>query len=280
MADKRSQASNSRRRRRTANRPAGRGAEERKGRHDGPSSLAALPEASSDAAVYDAIYEAVMDHRLAPGTRLTEASLCDIFGVSRAVVRMALLRLSHDRIVALTPNRGAAIARPSVQETREVFELRRLVEAAAMEPAAERALPRELDALRAVVKQEHAAFERGDVRQWIRMSREFHLRLLALAKNAELGEVGRDLITRSLLMTALYMPLGQTTCASHEHEELIDLLAAGEGRRAARLMTAHLLACEARLRLDGPEDAAAPDLAAALGRPRPAAKGKRGRDTA
>ena len=72
-------------------------------------------------------------------------------------------------------------------------------------------------------------------------------------------------------MTALYMPLGQTTCASHEHEELIDLLAAGEGRRAARLMTAHLLACEARLRLDGPEDAAAPDLAAALG---PAASGR------
>src|SRR5215210_6254960 len=68
-------------------------------------SLTALPEASSDTAVYDAIYEAVMDHRLAPGTRLTEASLCDIFGVSRAVVRMALLRLSHDRIVALTPNR-------------------------------------------------------------------------------------------------------------------------------------------------------------------------------
>ena len=124
-----------------------------------------------------------MEHRLAPGTRLTEASLCAIFGVSRAVVRMALLRLSHDRIVTLTPNRGTAIARPSVQETREVFELRRLVEAAAMEPAAERALPRELDALRAVVKQEHAAFERGDVRLWIRMSREFHLRLLALAKN-------------------------------------------------------------------------------------------------
>src|SRR3712207_6125152 len=88
--------------------------------------LAAVPEATSDAPVYDAIHEAVMEHRLAPGARLTEASLCEVFGVSRAVVRMALLRLSHDRIVTLTPNRGAAIARPSVQETREVFELRRL----------------------------------------------------------------------------------------------------------------------------------------------------------
>jgi DNA-binding GntR family transcriptional regulator len=242
-----------------------------------PDELAALPDATSDAPVYDAIYEAVMEHRLAPGARLTEASLCEIFGVSRAVVRMALLRLSHDRIVTITPNRGATIARPSVRETRDVFELRRLVEAAAMELVAERARSREIDGLRAVTKQEHAAFERGDVRQWIRLSGEFHQRLLAVAGNAELAEAGRDLIARSLLMTALYIPRGETACASHEHEELIEAVAAGEGRRAARLMRAHLLACEARLRLDGPEEAS-PDLAAALGRPRaPAAATKRGK---
>ena len=243
---------------------------------DRSKALAAVQEATSGAPVYDAIYEAVMEHRLAPGARLTEASLCEIFGVSRAAVRMALLRLSHDRIVTLTPNRGAAIARPSVRETRDVFELRRLVEAAAMELVAERARPRDVEALRAVTKQEHAAFERGDVREWIRLSGEFHQRLLALAGNAELAETGRDLVARSLLMTALYMPRGQTACASHEHEELLDVLAAGEGRQAARLMRAHLLACEATLRLDAPEEAA-PDLAAALGRPRPAAAAKRGK---
>src|SRR3712207_225307 len=109
--------------------------------------LAAVPEATSDAPVYDAIYESVMEHRLAPGSRLTETSLCEIFGVSRAVVRMALLRLSHDRIVTLLPIRGSAIARPSVRETRDVFELRRLVEAAAMELVADRARLREIEAL-------------------------------------------------------------------------------------------------------------------------------------
>ena len=227
----------------------------------------AAPEAASEPVIYDAIYGAVMEHRLLPGTRLTEASLCEIFGISRAVVRMALLRLSHDRIVTLTPNRGATISRPTVRETREVFEMRRLVEAAAMELAAERALPRDLDALRELVHREHAAFERGDLRQWMRLSQEFHLRLLATARNEVLNETGRDLVTRSLLMSALYMPPGQPSCASHEHEELIDALASGEGKRAARLMGAHLLACEARLHLDAPEETV-PDLAAALGRSR------------
>lgn len=235
-----------------------------------PSTLSLVDEAApapaSDAVIYDAVYEAVMERRLAPGARLTEVSLCEIFGVSRAPVRLALLRLSHDRIVTLIPNRGATISRPSVRETREVFEMRRLVEAAAMELVAERALPRDLDALRELVSQEHAAFGRGDLRQWIRLSGEVHLRLLEAAKNGVLSETGRDLVARSLLMTALYMPPGQPTCASHEHGELIEALAGGEGKRAARLMSAHLLACEARLHLDAPEEAA-PDLAAALGRP-------------
>ena len=229
-----------------------------------PSTLSAVPEAS-DAAIYDAIYGAVMEHRLVPGTRLTEASLCDIFGVSRAVVRLALLRLSHDRIVTITPNRGATVSRPTVRETREVFEMRRLVESAAMELAAERALPRDLAALRDLVRDEHAAFERQDLRQWFRLSGEFHIRLLETAKNSVLTDAGRDLVTRSLLMTALYMAPGQTSCASHEHDGLIEAIAAGEGKHAARLMGAHLLACEARLHLDAPEEAA-PDLASALGR--------------
>src|SRR3954447_22147945 len=231
--------------------------------------LSSLPDPSSDTAIYDAVYEAVMEHRLVPGMRVTEATLCEIFGVSRAVVRMALLRLSHDRIVTLTPNRGATISRPTVREMRDVFELRRLLEGAAMEVAAERVLPRELDALRELVHEEHAAFERGELRHWIRLSQEFHLRLLATAKNAVLDETARDLVARSLLMTALYMPPGQAACASHEHEALIDALAAGEGKRAARLMGAHLQACEARLLLDAPEESAT-DLAAALGRSRPA----------
>lgn len=242
------------------------------------STLSAMPETASDAVVYDAIYGAVMEHRVAPGTRLTETSLCDIFGVSRAVVRLALLRLSHDRIVTLTPNRGAAVSRPTVQETREVFEMRRMVEAAAMELGAERALPRDLAALRDLVQEEHAAFERQDLRQWFRLSGEFHIRLLETAKNSVLNDAGRDLVTRSLLMTALYMPPGQTSCASHEHVELIDALAAREGKRAARLMTAHLLACEARLHLDARQETV-PDLATALGWP-PALDGRQSRSRA
>ncbi len=200
--------------------------------------------------IYDAVHDAVLDQRLAPGTKLTEARLADLFGVSRTIVRMALLRLAHDHIVQLSPNRGASVASPSMDETRQVFEARRIVESAAMPLIAERARVKALDDLRRLVRQEDSAFHSGDVRTWIRRSGEFHIGLMALAENAVVLHFGRELVIQSLLMTALYMPKGQTSCATGEHVAVIDALANGDGRKAARLMQGHLRACEQRLSLD------------------------------
>jgi DNA-binding GntR family transcriptional regulator len=200
--------------------------------------------------VYDAVFEAVLDQRLAPGTRLTEASLTELFGVSRTIVRMALLRLAHDHIVTLRPNHGASVASPSPDETRAVFEARRMLECAALPTVIERAVAKQLDNLRALVKQEHGAFAAGEVRSWIRLSGEFHRRLVAIARNPVILHYADELVNQSLLMTALYMPRGQTTCASAEHLAIVDALAARDERRAVRLMHAHLEACEARLALD------------------------------
>ena len=213
--------------------------------------------------VYDAVLEAVLDQRLAPGARLTETRLTELFGVSRTIVRMALVRLAHDHIVQLKPNHGASVASPSPDETRAVFEARRMVECATLPAAIARAQPRQLDHLRTLVRQEDAAFHAGDVRGWIRLSGEFHTRLAALARNPVMLHYTNELVTQSLLMTALYLPPGQTTCATDEHLALIDAVAARDERAAIALMQRHLDACEARLALDR---AAAPpaDLADAL----------------
>lgn len=213
--------------------------------------------------IYDAVSEAVLDQRLAPGTRLTEGSLVELFGVSRTIVRMALLRLAHDHIVTLRPNHGATIASPTPAETRAVFEARRMIECAALPAAIAHAAARQLDPLRTLVKHEDAAFHAGAIRSWIRLSGEFHRRLVALARNPVILHYTNELVTQSLLMTALYMPRGQTVCATDEHLLLIDAVAAKDERRAIRLLRTHLDACEARLALDQEADRPT-DLAAAL----------------
>jgi len=224
------------------------------------------PGGGTDQPVYDAVFEAVLDQRLAPGTRLTEASLAELFGVSRTIVRMALLRLAHDHIVVLKPNHGASIARPTPDETRAVFEARRMLECAALPAVVAHANARQLDNLRALVRQEDGAFHAGEIRSWIRLSGEFHRRLIALAGNPVVLRYVHELVTRSLLMSALYLRPAQTSCATDEHLALLDAVAARDERRAVRLMHAHLLAVEARLALDR-ADAVPIDLASAL-RPR------------
>src|ERR1700740_466322 len=80
--------------------------------------------------IYRRVYDAVLDHRLQPGTKLKEMALAEAFGAKRGVVRKVLTRLAYDRLLALRPNRGAMVAIPSVEESRDLFAARRAVEAA------------------------------------------------------------------------------------------------------------------------------------------------------
>jgi DNA-binding GntR family transcriptional regulator len=87
--------------------------------------------------------------------------------------------------------------------------------------------------------------------------------VVALAANPVLLHIGSELVTRSLLMTALYMRRGEQACSADEHHAIIDAIATMDERRAQKLMHAHLAACEARLALDRAGERPA-DLAAAL----------------
>ena len=80
--------------------------------------------------IVDSITAAIVERRLMPGTKLSEQKIADIFQVSRTLVRQALNQLSRDRLVKLSPARGASVATPSVEEARQVFQVRAMLEGA------------------------------------------------------------------------------------------------------------------------------------------------------
>ena len=203
-----------------------------------------------DQRIYDSVYGAVMRHRLPPGTKLTEASLCELFHVSRTLVRKALLRLAHDHILELRHNRGAVVASPSPQDTREIFAARRAIEAAIVPLVVERAGKADIGRLRQHVRDEHAAFDKGDRSTWIHLTGAFHLALADLAGNAVLRRYLGELVSRCSLIIALYDPPQRAFCDNHEHDGLIDALAKGNAGAAVQLMDRHLRMIEEGLRLD------------------------------
>ena len=195
---------------------------------------------AADGRVYGAIYAAIVDHRLPPGTALPEDTLAAAFGFSRTVIRKALQRLAHDHLVDQRPNRGACVARPSIEEAREVFAAREVVERATVATAAHAARPADLARLQRNLEAGAAAVARGDRRAHIRLSGEFHLLVAEIGGNRALAGFVGQLAARSSLILALYETPGRTPCAEEDHAALLAALAAHDEPRAQALMSAHL----------------------------------------
>lgn len=205
----------------------------------------------ADERIYRELFDAIIDHRLPPGTPLPEDTLATAFGVSRTLVRKALFRLAHEKLVELRRNRGAVVAQPSVEEARQLFEARRLIEPMLVRTAAMRVVEAELQELQRHIGEERAAFGRGDRRALIRLSGEFHRRLATIAGNRVLTEFLEELISRTSLVIALYERPAIWPCSMGEHKGLLDAVAARNGEQAADLMHRHLDHCEAQLDLSG-----------------------------
>ncbi len=200
-----------------------------------------LPGSARSARIYAALLDAILDHRLAPGTRLPEDDIGALFGVSRTIVRAALQTLAHERVVTILPNRGAQVAHPSVEEARQVFEARSLLEPRIASLAAEHATNRDIARLRAHHREEEAAIRQGDQRRAIALSAQFHNMLAEIAGQPILEGFLRELTSRSSLVVALYWQRKDTTCERHAHHELLGAVAAHNGKRAGDLMRSHLV---------------------------------------
>ena len=221
------------------------------------------PVPLSDAQIHGHLVAAVMDHRLLPGTKLIEDKLGQVYGVSRTRIRQVLIRLAQARVVTLSPNRGASIAQPSVEEAREVFEVRRLIEPTLIARATERATPAELDALAGLIAQEEQARRCGDGAGALRLSGGFHLQLAQLAGQATLLQMLQALVSRTSLVLMTYggpaaaaVPARRVdACDCRDHRGLLGAMRQGKAAEAQRLMLRHLEALEAALCFNLPEPA-------------------------
>lgn len=204
----------------------------------------------SDQDIYRAIANAIFEQRLPSGTKLPEDSLGDIFAVSRTVVRKALFRLASEKLVDIRPNRGAMVASPSVEEARDVFQSRRIIEAASVEAAMKRMTPEGRERLSRLVQKDHIAHQDSARRHWIRYSGAFHLEIAEIAGNQVVKSFLKELIGRTSLIIGLYEPMQRTVCTYDEHEVLLEAMTGDDIEHGVKTMVDHLIACEQRLGLE------------------------------
>lgn len=208
--------------------------------------LKTTPTAES---ISQALSKAVHEHRLAPGTKLGEDDLSDIYGVSRTIVRAALQSLSHQQIVEIKRNRGAYVAQPSLTEAHEVFEARELLEPRTARSAALNAKPDDIVILKDHITREHAALSAGDRGRALYLSGQFHLAIARIANQRTIADMINVLIARSSLIIALYWRRESALCESQAHHALIEAIEQNNGSFAEELMQSHLVDLHSALNL-------------------------------
>ena len=220
-------------------------------------------EISSTHLIVESLTRAIVEHRLHPGTKLAEQKLADHFGVSRTLVRQALFQLSQNRLIKLEPARGAFVAAPSVEEAKQVFAVRRMLEAEMARAFARTATPAKVKALREHVAQEKLAVQQQDVPSRTELLGDFHVRMAELMGNQVLAELLRELISRCALITLMYQSTLAAEHSNEEHADIVKALAAKDEELAVRLMNEHLQHVEENLTFD--RKLPASELSLALG---------------
>jgi DNA-binding GntR family transcriptional regulator len=230
---------------------------------------AGAPLGTATERVFEGIYRAILERRLAAGTWLREEELATSFSVSRTVVRQALQRLAQHHVVELIHNRGARVPLPELADAEHVFEARRVAECEIARRLGGRLDAAQLRALRLLAAEEQRANDEGDVPRAVRLSGEFHQALARMHGNPVLERLLDSLLPSTSVLMSRFAVAGRPVCVAHRHADLVAALQRG-GPDAAAEMKRHLAELQRSL-----TEVGAPDVPAL----RDVFAGYRGADT-
>lgn len=192
-------------------------------------------------ATYQRLKHDIMQGVYTPRQRLVETDLAPILGVSRATLRAALLRLQHDGLVEIQPNRGAQVRAFSVEEAMQILQVREVLEGLAASLAAEKATPTQITALREIVAAMEHTLASDDLLGQLPLAERFHRLIIEAAAHPFIES----------FLTRLHAPLlrhqfriilvpGRKDESLQEHREIYTAIAQRDAVAAEQAMRRHM----------------------------------------
>lgn len=192
--------------------------------------------------VEKALASRIITGQYEPGAVLTAPTLAQQFGVSATPVREALLTLQRRGFLAPIRNKGFRVTEVSLDELRQLAEVRQLLECPPMRQLAGRIrdeLRAELESLAAEIVRSGAE---GRLQDYLAADTRFHLLLIGELGNEHLTRIVRELRQQTRLggLAAMAATSDVLAKSAGEHQQLLDLLVAGDGAGAEALMRTHI----------------------------------------
>ncbi len=198
---------------------------------------------------YEALKVAILANQLPAGTALSVPELARQLNVSRSPVREAVQRLIYDGLATHAPYRGAEVARVDLDDLRELYIVRELLEGLAARLATERLDGDALARLRGIIDDhERAVSAEADNATHIELDIRFHDEIRDLAANRHLSAVLAPISGRShFALHSLWRSPEAARLALDEHEAIVDAMITGDPDLAEQAAQRHIARLRVRL---------------------------------
>lgn len=191
-------------------------------------------------AVLEELRVAIVSGELRPGEQVLQDALAERFGVSRVPLREALKILEGEGQVVYRPHRGYFVAELDLDDLREVYRIRDLLESEAVRVAVPQIGTDELTALQGALEDVERASAAGDLVAMAAANRRFHFGLLAAARMPRLLRLVRVLWDATDVYRSLYYADDSHRQVVHdEHRLVLDAVRLGDQERAVELLRQH-----------------------------------------
>ncbi|HOV38503.1 MAG TPA: GntR family transcriptional regulator [Spirochaetales bacterium] len=193
---------------------------------------------------YNQIKEWLLSGHVKPRETISSYKISEELNLSRTPVIMALKKLEHEGFIEIIPQVGCMIKLPDIDEARENFLIRAILEGFAAEMAVYNRTEKDIEDLKKIYKESIAAADNKNSLQYAKCNRMFHLKIAEMSKMERLiSLINQFWENISYQSASREFLLERHDISIEEHHQIISAIENGDAPKARNLLEAHLREC-------------------------------------
>ncbi len=190
---------------------------------------------------YLLIRKMILERKISPKEPLSESKLASILGISRTPVREALKKLKSEGIIIASDKKGYFLNVPTASEVKDLYEVRAILEVAAVKLAIQRLDPDEIEEFERKLLKFKAELDAGDEARsdLVKLGKELHFFIIERAGNRKLEELVKTLYEQ-IEMGRVYSYYKQRKLSVDEHIQIANALKERDLEKSQASLEEHL----------------------------------------